>query len=56
MPPAHIVAACLRAAAQVVLHPDWGTSVYPASLFTRAPLDALAAAVQLVEEELRGSS
>lgn len=26
---------------QVVLHPDWGSAVYPATLFANAPLQAL---------------
>ena len=31
------MAGCCR----VVLHPQWGTAVYPATLFTDAPLEAL---------------
>lgn len=30
---------------QVLLHPVWGSSVYPASMFTCAPLEALQAAI-----------
>ena len=38
---------------QVVLHPQWGSSVYPASLFAKAPLEAVQQAVRQTEEELR---
>ncbi len=38
---------------QVVLHPRWGSSVYPASLFAKAPLDAVQHAIRETEEELR---
>jgi len=31
---------------QVLLHPEWGTSVYPASLFAKAPPETLQAAIQ----------
>ena len=30
---------------KVVLHPRWGSAVYPASLLTQAPLEAAAAAL-----------
>jgi Methylmalonic aciduria and homocystinuria type D protein len=32
---------------QVVLHPHWGTSVYPASLFAKAPLHVLSEVVAM---------
>ncbi|KXZ56956.1 hypothetical protein GPECTOR_1g862 [Gonium pectorale] len=31
---------------KVLLHPVWGSAVYPASLFTEAPLEALQAAIE----------
>ncbi|MEW5302027.1 MAG: hypothetical protein WDW38_008656 [Sanguina aurantia] len=31
---------------KVLLHPVWGTSVYPASMFTTAPLELLAKAIE----------
>lgn len=34
---------------KVVLHPRWGSAVYPATLFARAPLPALQAAVAAAE-------
>jgi hypothetical protein len=37
---------------QIVLHPKWGSSVYPASLFTRAPADVLLAAINEVQQAL----
>ena len=30
---------------KVVLHPKWGTSVYPATVFTNAPVEILLAAI-----------
>ncbi|KAG2448206.1 hypothetical protein HYH02_006791 [Chlamydomonas schloesseri] len=32
---------------KVLLHPVWGSAVYPASLFTEAPQEALLAAIQV---------
>ncbi|KIY94315.1 hypothetical protein MNEG_13646 [Monoraphidium neglectum] len=40
---------------KVVLHPKWGTSVYPATLFARAPFEALQAAIKGAEEHLRAA-
>lgn len=37
---------------KVILHPKWGSSVYPATLFARAPADALKAAIKGAEEQL----
>ncbi|KAG1659103.1 hypothetical protein FOA52_013749 [Chlamydomonas sp. UWO 241] len=34
---------------KILLHPKWGSSVYPASLFTCAPLPALQAAITAAE-------
>lgn len=31
---------------QVLSHPTWGTAVYPATLFAKAPLDVLKAAIE----------
>ena len=31
---------------KIVLHPRWGSSVYPATLFARAPVEAVAAAIE----------
>lgn len=39
--------------AQILLHPKWGSAVYPASLFTKAPLDSLLAAIRQAEQELQ---
>jgi hypothetical protein len=35
-----------------VLHPKWGSAVYPATLFTRAPAEQLLAAIKEAEVEL----
>ena len=35
---------------QVLLHPEWGTYVYPASFFTKAPLERLIAAIDAVDD------
>ena len=40
---------------KVVLHPQWGSAVYPATIFTKAPKDALAAAVAATEAEIRAA-
>jgi hypothetical protein len=40
---------------KVVLHPKWGTSVYPATLFARAPAAAVEEAVRGAEEQLRAA-
>lgn len=37
---------------KVVLHPKWGSSVYPATLFAKAPLEAVTAAIHEVTEAL----
>ena len=37
---------------KVILHPKWGSSVYPASLFAKAPLEEVAAAVASAEKQL----
>ena len=38
---------------KVALHPTWGSAVYPASIFTKAPLDVLQNALQATEAEIR---
>eukprot|EP00232_Nephroselmis_pyriformis_P012742 CAMPEP_0182899376 /NCGR_PEP_ID=MMETSP0034_2-20130328/28042_1 /TAXON_ID=156128 /ORGANISM="Nephroselmis pyriformis, Strain CCMP717" /LENGTH=170 /DNA_ID=CAMNT_0025033403 /DNA_START=29 /DNA_END=541 /DNA_ORIENTATION=+ len=39
---------------KVVLHPQWGSSVYPATMFTKAPLADLQAAIKAVEIGWKG--
>mmetsp|Transcript_35378 Transcript_35378/g.42594 ORF Transcript_35378/g.42594 Transcript_35378/m.42594 type:complete len:96 (+) Transcript_35378:42-329(+) len=34
---------------KVTIHPKWGTSVYPATMFTKAPKDELLAAIKQIE-------
>eukprot|EP00775_Hariotina_reticulata_P004124 gene4124-4370_t len=40
---------------KIVLHPRWGSAVYPATLFTKAPLQDLLSAVKEAEAMLQGS-
>jgi hypothetical protein len=40
---------------QIVLHPRWGSAVYPATLFTKAPLQPLLDAIKETEAELQGT-
>jgi hypothetical protein len=40
---------------QIVLHPRWGSAVYPATLFTKAPLQQLLDAVKETEAMLQGT-
>jgi hypothetical protein len=40
---------------QIVLHPRWGSAVYPATLFTKAPLQPLLEAIKEAEAELQGT-
>lgn len=40
---------------QIVLHPRWGSAVYPATLFTKAPLQELLAAIKEAEAMLQGN-
>ena len=40
---------------QVVLHPTWGSAVYPASLFAKAPVSALRDAIASAERDIRAS-
>ena len=37
---------------QVLLHPQWGSAVYPATMFTCAPLEVLQAAIKQAEAKL----
>eukprot|EP00238_Polyblepharides_amylifera_P014948 CAMPEP_0196580022 /NCGR_PEP_ID=MMETSP1081-20130531/26406_1 /TAXON_ID=36882 /ORGANISM="Pyramimonas amylifera, Strain CCMP720" /LENGTH=176 /DNA_ID=CAMNT_0041899773 /DNA_START=37 /DNA_END=567 /DNA_ORIENTATION=- len=37
---------------KVVLHPTWGSSIYPSTMFTKAPLADLVQAIQEVEKEI----
>jgi hypothetical protein len=41
----------LRANRQVILHPKWGSSIYPSSLFTKAPVEDLLQAIKEVEAD-----
>lgn len=34
---------------QIILHPKWGSSVYPASIFAKAPLEAVTEALRKAE-------
>lgn len=34
---------------KIVLHPVWGTSVYPASMFSKAPMDAVEEALHYAD-------
>ena len=36
---------------QVLIHPKWGTYVYPATLFTKAPVTILTKVIEEVEAE-----
>lgn len=38
---------------QIILHPRWGSSVYPASMFAKAPLEAVRQAIDEAVAELR---
>lgn len=38
---------------KIALHPTWGSAMYPASIFTKAPVTALQHAVQVTEAEIR---
>jgi hypothetical protein len=40
---------------KVVLHPTWGSAVYPASLFAKAPVSALRDAIASAERDIRAS-
>ena len=42
-------------ALQVLIHPRWGTSVYPATLFTKAPVTVLRKIIEEVEAEATGT-
>ena len=46
---------CDHYAVQVLIHPRWGTSVYPATLFTKAPVTVLRKIIQEVEAEATGT-
>eukprot|EP00240_Pyramimonas_obovata_P007094 CAMPEP_0118921606 /NCGR_PEP_ID=MMETSP1169-20130426/829_1 /TAXON_ID=36882 /ORGANISM="Pyramimonas obovata, Strain CCMP722" /LENGTH=157 /DNA_ID=CAMNT_0006862357 /DNA_START=194 /DNA_END=667 /DNA_ORIENTATION=+ len=37
---------------KVILHPKWGSSIYPATMFTKAPVQDLQEAIKEVEGEL----
>jgi len=35
---------------QILLHPIWGSAVYPATMFTTAPLDTLLKAIEAANQ------
>jgi hypothetical protein len=37
---------------KIILHPKWGSSVYPASMFVKAPVEVVLAAIKAAEAEL----
>lgn len=37
---------------KIILHPKWGSSVYPASIFAKAPVEEVQRAIQYAEEKL----
>lgn len=37
---------------KVILHPKWGSSVYPASMFAKAPVEAVLESIALAEKEV----
>ena len=37
---------------QILLHPQWGSSIYPASLFAKASLEEIKAAVEAAAAEM----
>lgn len=39
---------------KIVLHPKWGTSVYPASMFAKAPIEVVVEAIEKAEEHCKG--
>jgi len=41
---------------KIVLHPQWRSAVYPASMFTKAPLDDLKQAINEAEKALGGNA
>lgn len=38
---------------KILLHPRWGSSCYPATMFTTAPVEELEAALRAAEEQLQ---
>ena len=52
-PPTAAVAAPAPTRCQIILHPKWGSSVYPASMFTKAPLPAVVEAIDGAVAALR---
>lgn len=38
---------------KIILHPKWGSSVYPASLFSRCSAEDMQAAIRATEAELK---
>jgi hypothetical protein len=52
--PCHRCLTPLSPALQILLHPQWGSAVYPASMFTRAPAQVLASAIAATEQEVAG--
>ncbi|KAF9436317.1 hypothetical protein BGZ76_004278 [Entomortierella beljakovae] len=40
---------------KILLHPNWGSKIYPATFFTTAPVDVLQNVIRQVEQEYSGS-
>lgn len=53
MLPPNASCCCYHRRLQIVLHPRWGSAVYPASLFTKAPLSVLLDAIRETEAQLQ---
>ena len=53
--PAARPAPSTHACPQIILHPKWGSSVYPASLFAKAPLPAVQQAIAEAVAALKDS-
>lgn len=53
--PMSLPAFCSPCILQIILHPKWGSSVYPASMFAKAPLEAVTAAIDEAVAALKDS-
>lgn len=41
---------------KIILHPKWGSAVYPATMFTKAPIEHVLTAIAQTESELSNST